>query len=587
MRKEELAGETYDTAKVHLEDALSSYAASDMYRFHMPGHKGRGPLVHQIDITEIDGFDNLHNPEGVLRDEMRRAADFYGTKETFFLVNGSTVGILTAISATVPFGGTILIERGCHISVYHAAYLRRLKVRFVEEMGDCQAPAEMRDGSGSETSGGGKSQDGALPETAGRGVPQDGNLPEEAGRGRPQNGTLPETSGGGKSLSESLPAADALVITSPTYEGNVKDVAHWAAIAHARGIPLIVDEAHGAHFSLHPYFPESAVRLGADLVIQSTHKTLPAMTQTALLHNVTGRVDGRMLQRFLDIYETSSPSYVLMASVTQALHVVMEAGPAYFNEYAGRLKALRTALKGLRHLTLADPPGSDPGKFVIRTGNLRIRLRTDEGGSKKDHGESESFFRPLTGPVLYDLLREKYHLQPEMKAPDYVLLMTSVSDTEEGFKRLVAALKEIDEQASADPRADAAGSGIQAGACLMAADSEADGSTLTGEGADGSALTGEGADGSALTDEEPDGKRLPPHRLELYEAYESTCETVSLKKAAGRICADFVILYPPDAPLLIPGELCTEELLQKIRTLKKIGLTVTGAEEGIKVTTVR
>ena len=447
-----------------LEEALEEYAGSDMYSFHMPGHKGQGPDIFRKDITEIDGFDNLHNPEGILLDEMKRAAAFYGTKETFFLVNGSTVGILTAISAAVPFGGTILIERGCHISVYHAACLRHLKVRFIEE------------------------------------------LQED----RPVPGKEPGVLSGG---------ADAVVITSPSYEGLVKDVRHWAEYARRFGMTLIVDEAHGAHFSMHPYFPESAVRQGADLVIQSTHKTLPAMTQTALLHNVTGRVDGRRLQRFLDIYETSSPSYILMSSVTAALHAVMDRGPSYFDDYAERLRNLRAELGKLQHLKLLDVPGQDPGKIVIRTDGTSVRA---------------SGIR-MTGPMLYDILRQTYHLQPEMKAPDYVLLMTSVSDTEEGFSRLLQALTEID------------------GGLL----------------------------GSAAVPDEGLSLFLPPRRLEIFEAYEGPSKRVSLEEAVGRVSADFVIVYPPDAPVLVPGEIITEETEAGIRTLMEHGLTVTGVNDGV------
>lgn len=194
-----------------LEEELLRYAESDMYPFHMPGHKRRGNALFKTDITEIDGFDNLHDPHSLLLREMQAAARFYGTKETSILVNGSTCGILAAISAAVRKGGRILIPRSAHISVYHAAYLRDLTLSYIGE---------------------------------------------EPGKEEP----------------------DAVVLTSPSYEGCVSDIRSWAEYTKKRGIPLIVDEAHGAHFSRHPYFPESAISLGADLVIQSTHKTLPAMT---------------------------------------------------------------------------------------------------------------------------------------------------------------------------------------------------------------------------------------------------------------------------------------------------------------------
>lgn len=360
-----------------LEGELRRHAASDIYPFHMPGHKGQGDEIHEIDITEIDGFDNLHDPEGIIREEMDRASDFYGTKKTYFSVNGSTCAILAAISAAVPRGGTLLMERGSHMSVYHAAYLRDLHLIYI----DYPTPDEER-----------------------------GREP------------------------------DAVVITSPSYEGCVKDVGRWAAYAHKKGIPLIVDEAHGAHFSLHPYFPRSSVREGADLVIQSLHKTLPAMTQTALLHLCSDRVDADLIERFFDIYETSSPSYVLMASITRCIHMISDPAGGMMDRYADKLRDLREKLSRLRHLHLAGgadcrlgsdeelppfPKGTavDPGKLVITT-----------------------FRSCMTGPELYDRLRLDYHLQPEMKAPGYCLMMTSPFDTQEGFDRLLEALREMDRE---------------------------------------------------------------------------------------------------------------------------------------------
>ncbi|MEE3420051.1 MAG: decarboxylase [Lachnospiraceae bacterium] len=358
-----------------LEGELMRHAASDVYPFHMPGHKGRGDEIQRIDITEIDGFDNLHDPEEIILEEMERAAAFYGTKRTYFSVNGSTCALLAAISAAVPRGGTLLMERGCHMAVYHAAYLRDLHLQYI-----------------------------------------DYPTPED----------------------EKMRTPDAVVITSPSYEGCVKHVEKWAAFAHERGIPLIVDEAHGAHFSMHPYFPKSAIHKGADLVIQSVHKTLPAMTQTALLHLCSDRVDPDRIQRFFDIYETSSPSYVLMASITRCLHMVSDPQSDLFDRYVDMLKDLREKLAHLAHLHLAG------GGSCILTSDEE--LPPFKAGTRVDPGKIviTTTGSALTGPELYDRLREEYHLQPEMKAPDSCLMMTSPFDTQEGFDRLLEALREID-----------------------------------------------------------------------------------------------------------------------------------------------
>ncbi|MCH4039000.1 MAG: decarboxylase [Lachnospiraceae bacterium] len=480
-----------------LEEELKQYAASDMYPFHMPGHKRRGDAVCRTDITEIDGFDNLHDPEDLIRGEMDFAKVFYGTKETYFLVNGSTVGILTAISAAVRPGGRILIERGCHISVYHAAYLRGLHIDYLD-------------------------------------------FGERSGQ-RP----------------------DAIVITSPTYEGAVKPVRKIAAYAHSLGVPLIVDEAHGAHFSMHPYFPESAVRQGADLVIQSTHKTLPALTQTALLHNVTGRVTDASIRKFLDIYETSSPSYILMSSITGAIHRAAEGGSAMFDSYAERLKRLRHELAGLTNLHLFG------GEECVTSG--RDRAVSCEPGMPVDPGKIviETDGAAMTGPELYDRLRKEFHLQPEMKAPEYVILMTSVNDTQEGFDRLIAALREIDREVGPE-RPD----GLHA---AEAADRAAGGDALiiperARTAADESTQAGTAASENRSV--------CAPAAMTIAEAADAEHEIVPLDQAAGRIAGDYIIVYPPDSPLVVPGERFTEENIRTIRDRIRAGLTVTGIRYG-------
>ena len=515
-----------------LEEKLSEYAETDMYPFHMPGHKRRlqaafhatafgagaaapeDPLCSAArrDITEIDGFDNLHAPEGILYEEMKLAAQVCGAAETWFSVNGSTCAILAAISAAVPRNGMMLIERGCHISVYHAAGLRGLKLRYIPE-----GMAAFRFQHNPEGM--------AAPEL------------QISHRG-------PESGGEGNTAS-SLKRAEsekisAVVITSPSYTGEVRDVRSWAEYAHALGAVLIVDEAHGAHFSKHPWFPGSAVSRGADLVVQSLHKTLPALTQTALLHRVTERVSGEALSHFLDVYETSSPSYLLLASMTRCIHGMAERGEGYFEPYVGLLKKLRSELSGLRHMRLAGSEDEiaaglyDPGK-------LFIQVRDHVYCSLLDREE-------LSGPVLYDLLRLRYHLQPEMKTPDSVLLMTSPADSAEGFERLSAALREIDRNAY---RPVPAGSG----------DPDFGSAALPG------------------FESQPDESGFPSCAMTITEAEDRPRETILLDEAQNRISASYVIVYPPDSPLIVPGEVFDSGLIGRIHALRRNGLTVTGLQQ--------
>ena len=236
-----------------IEERLKELAQSHIYPFHMPGHK-RAALEfsnpYSIDITEIEGFDNLHHPEGIIREAQEKAARLYGARRTYYLVNGSTCGILAAISAAVPRGERILVARNSHKAVYNAVYLRQLAAEYVY-------PVDTRCG------------------VQGQITPQQ--------------------------VEQKLAAFSdikAVVITSPTYDGIVSDVAGIAEVVHRFGIPLIVDEAHGAHFGFHPAFPENAVKLGADAVIMSVHKTLPAFTQTALLHLCSDRIDHTRIEKY-------------------------------------------------------------------------------------------------------------------------------------------------------------------------------------------------------------------------------------------------------------------------------------------------
>ena len=278
-----------------LKQKLLQYGSEDIYPMHMPGHKRNLNMVsmgepYAIDITEIHGFDDLHDAKGALAHGMERAAKLFGSEETYYLVNGSSCGILAAITASVEKGDAVLVARNCHKSVYHALELYHLKPRYIlpsmdDAFGIC----------------------GSI-------------MPEDIA-----------------SALQRHPEVKAVILTSPTYEGIVSDVEAIASIVHGYGIPLIVDEAHGAHFSFSDMFPKSALRLGADLVVQSLHKTLPSLTQTAVLHCNGNLVDRTKLHHRLEIFQSSSPSYIFMTSIDQCVSLLETQGPALFQAYEERL----------------------------------------------------------------------------------------------------------------------------------------------------------------------------------------------------------------------------------------------------------
>ena len=455
----------------HLFEKLDRNAESGLYPCHMPGHKrnGWGKLPQQLyrmDITEIDGFDDLHQPEGILLELQKKAAALCGADESFYLVNGSTGGILSAVSAALPAGGHILMARNCHRSAYHAAYLKNLKISYI------------------------------YPEIWGDYDIFEAVTPRKV-----------------KEALEKAPDAGAVLVVSPTYEGRIADIAGIAEAVHERGIPLIVDEAHGAHLGFSSRVHENSCRQGADLVIQSVHKTLPALTQTALLHVNGERIDRELLKRFLRIYQSSSPSYLLMASIDNALQYLEQDGDRVFTEFRRRYDRMRERLDRCRVLKFlpADEKRQDIGKLLISVKNTE-----------------------MTGRQLYDILLNRYRIQPEMAAESYVLAMFTINDSQEGYDRMTEALLEIDSRLK------------QVG------------------------------DLEDMALNRASFEIWPQASCSLAEAWDGSREEILLKKSVGRLAGEFVNLYPPGVPVLVPGEKITEELCRRIDTWLGQGLAVQG-----------
>ncbi len=465
-----------------LYDKLAEYGESDYYPYHMPGHKRnmKGcPLAeyYKTDITEIDGFDNLHRPEGILLDLEKRISRIYGAEETFLLINGSTAGILSAVSCVAEPGGTILVARNCHKSVYHGIYLKNYRVRYL------------------------------YPKISERFGIAMGIDPQEI-----------------LQALESEKGIAAVVVTSPTYEGIVSDIEKIGQIVHAFHIPLIVDEAHGAHFSFYKGFPSGAVKAGADIVVHSLHKTLPAPTQTGVLHVSGTLIDRSRLKRYLSIYQSSSPSYPLMAGIELCFDMMEKDGGRLFNRMYENWEDMLGKLEKCNHLRIWKRQNVlAEGMKDFDVGKLVISTRETE----------------WTGKRLYEALLKEYHLQPEMAGEDHVLAMFTVMDTEEGYGRITEALLELDGQMSM--KQPGTGSGVWE------------------------------------TDVRPETS------CRIAEAIDAKTEWVGLSDSAGRIAADFVNLYPPGIPVVVPGEIYHEKMIFHIERWKRENLTVQGINEKMQV----
>ena len=371
-----------------LDKKLLEYSKTDMYPFHMPGHKRimiEDYNPYQIDITEIEGFDNLHNASEILKSSQQRAADLYGSKQAYYLINGSTCGILAAISASTQKGDKILVARNCHKAVYNAIFLRELSPIYIyPEITDVKIQGKIES--------------------------------QEVKKALDKN-----------------PDVKAVIITSPTYDGIVSDVEEISKIVHNYDIPLIVDQAHGAHFGLDDRMPESAIKLGADAVIVSVHKTLPAFTQTALLHICSNRISQKKIKKYLGIYETSSPSYILMAGIESSIRHISEKGEELFAELDKKLDDFYNGVENLKNIKVLTKKDftSDEAYDFDRT---KIIMLTEKCG--------------ISGEELLRILHNDYHIELEMAAGNYALALSTIMDTKEGFERLMHALIEIDDKLS-------------------------------------------------------------------------------------------------------------------------------------------
>lgn len=462
-----------------LKDKLESYAKSGIYPFHMPGHKRNENLASSLpithDMTEVDGLDDLHCPNGILKEAMDNASEFFGADKTFFLVNGSTCGILAALASCTKRGDKIICARNCHKSVYNGISLLGISPLYI------------------------------TPKT----------IPLPFGiYGSIEPSAIAET------LNQS-PDVSAVIITSPTYEGVISDIKSISKLCHAHNVPLIVDEAHGAHLGHFGGFECGAVKCGADIVIQSTHKTLGAVTQSALLHICGNIVNPDKVAQKLSVFETSSPSYLIMESIDSAICTLQKNGNELFSAYSARLSRFSEKAKCLKNIEImfygknegksyGDVFAFDRGKLIISAVKLGI-----------------------SGVQLAEILLKKYKIQVEMSSLNYIVAMTSYCDTDAGFERLFTALSEIDR--------------------------------------------------SPVGTFVPKDTVMPTgytRAIEIFEAEQLDVQEVPFEESAGKVCGEFVFAYPPGIPLIVPGEMVTDELIGIIHTLKSAGVAIKSSISG-------
>lgn len=492
--------------KVHQYDdmlgKLEAYSKENIVPMHMPGAKRNSELIgrymddmpapYDIDITEIDGFDNMHNADGLIKKAFEKTAALYGADESLFLVNGSTAGNMAAICGVTDKGDSIIVARNCHISVYNAIILNELDANYVYPQYDDEY-----------------------------GYYKGISLRE-----------IKDTVEKNESMGKDIKAA---VITSPTYEGNVSDIKNIAAYLHEHNIPLIVDEAHGAHFKFSCEFPQTAVEQGADIVINSVHKTLPSLTQTAVMHINYGYVNVSKVKRYWNIYQSTSPSYILMGSIDRCMSIIEKDGEYLFENYISKLKILRNKLGQLKNIKLID--SDDISKIVIGCDNAK---------------------------KLYDILLKEYGIQLEMSSLKYAIAMTSIFDSAEYYDRFYNALCEIDRRYNANNINNSANNNQN-----YAEHYNIFNNTLSIKKAD-----------IKVNIADFKNEALMSIAKALNEGDKNGYDKIMMNDSSlyGRISAKMVYVYPPGIPILCPGEIISENVVNIISKAIDNGLEVVGLE---------
>ena len=430
-----------------LYENIKGYLNREIYPFHMPGHKRNADFLPQnlleLDITEIPGMDVLSAPTGIIHDLRSAIRSFFGADESFLLVNGSSAGLIASVCAATVGGAEIMVPRNAHVSVYNGLALSGAKSVYY------------------------------LPEFTSDGL---------------AGGVNPD-------IFDTMPSGAAVIVVSPTYEGFVSDIQTISKKVHDRGGVLIVDEAHGAHFAFHDDFPQSALSLGADIVVNSLHKTLPALSQSAVLHVKGSRVDTARLNFFLNAVQTSSPSYILMSACDFMLKRLSDE-PALFEGYVKRLSGLRSNL-----------PACDSAAPLVLLG----RERVGEGAIFDiDPGKLVFDVRAAKNAEdISDILANEYRVQMEMARGRHILAMTSAADTAEGFAMLEHAINDLN----------------------FALEKH-----------------------ETPIDTHIPGFIIPKAELTPWEAMRKESALVPRELAVGRVSAQIIAAYPPGIATVVPGE---------------------------------
>lgn len=466
-------------------DSLLKAKDAHEYSFHMPGHKfltGLNPQItafmgeaaFEADLNEIStGVDYLHAAKGSLAESQRLAADAVGADRSFFLINGSTVGNQVSMMAAVHDGQTVIVPRSAHRSVYAGLILSGANPVYVPPVYHPEVEFPL-----------------AVPLQIVR------------------------------DLLVAHPDAKAVQITSPNYYGYLSDVAGLAHLSHDHNIPLLVDEAHGAHLPFHPDLPASGVKVGADLVVQSSHKTLGALTQSALLHLTGTRIASSRVQQILSLMQSSSPSVLLTASLDAARQQMATRGQELLTRTIQLAAHARENIRRIPGLwCYGDELIGSYGIFAHDPTKLVIRV-VDTG---------------MNGDTFARHLAQEHNLFGEFVDPKHIICSVTVADDEPRIDYLLNALQSV------------------------------------------------AAKGSPSRSHAIDHLLTPPNLPQMVinprQANFSASKRLPLSQAVGEVCAEQIMPYPPGIPLLLPGERIDADMVDYLRYIKAHGVSIVGPED--------
>ncbi len=524
-----------------LFNMLSQHAALNPLSLHVPGHQYGHVLqqlppqvrasfesIMRLDVTELSVTDDLHQPEGAIHEAQQLAAQLYGAEETYFLIGGSTSGNLALLLSQCPRDAILITQRNVHKSILNGIMLSGAQAVFLSPQLD-----------------------------AASGLP-----------------TVPALADLEQALSL-YPQAAAVLLSSPNYYGQGVHLQAYAELVHRYGIPLLIDEAHGAHYGLHPKLPGGAVKAGADAVVQSTHKTLPALTMGAMLHIQGPLIDRGRLRQTLAAIQSSSPSYPIMASLDVARAACAHQGTTLFD------RALAVSIS-LRQAICEQLPW-----VGAVAGGLGASCSVPEDGKSNDQPPSAQVQQAAVDTVdplrlcIYDRTDgisgydwqkqlEREGIWAEMADTRYCVLLIGLSVGDAEASRMLRALHTISErcrlkerwiEAASDHASETAAESIAAASAVPASRQK----QMYG--------------GMATIWSASPSRVSEPVRLSWFDRTSEATEQVRLQDSAGKICAEMITPYPPGIPILYPGERLTPEVIAVISSLSGQGAKFQGASD--------